>query len=114
MNIDAFDMTAVDPCELSLDDTLPAESSGKGHACETRLMTDAELRDMLEGLTPSARSVIRQAARANLPERKALAQRLLSEPKGQNLADFVDLLDVAAGFRRQVIRVLGWMEAEGA
>jgi hypothetical protein len=85
----------------------PSPSSGYPHG----VVTDAELRDMLSRFPAKARAVLRRAARAQVSERDELAQRLLREPNGQDLADFVDTMSADPAFRRQVVRVLGWIEA---
>ena len=75
-------------------------------------MTDAELRDLLLRLPPSSRDVLRRAARADQPERDELAHRLLREPGGDIAAELIDSLSLDPQLRQQVVRVLGWIEAE--
>jgi hypothetical protein len=75
-------------------------------------VTDAELRDALQLFPERSRDVLRRAARASQTERDELAGRLLREPSGRDPANFVDDMSLDAEFRRQVVRVLGWIEAE--
>ena len=42
-----------------------------------------------------------------------VTSRLMREPKGQDVADLVDQLSLHDDVRRQVVRVLGGMEATG-
>lgn len=74
-------------------------------------MDDTELRRYLAQLAPAARDVLRRAARAEQVERDGLAYGLEREPGGAHLADLIDLLSLNVDARRQVVRVLGGLEA---
>jgi hypothetical protein len=74
-------------------------------------MNDAEMRSLFVHFTPGARDVLRRAARADQWERDELASRLIREPQGQDMADLVDQLSLHDDVRRQVVRVLGELEA---
>jgi len=64
-------------------------------------VTDADLREALNEFPPKARGVLRRAARAEVSERDELAQRLLRESAGADLAEFVDAMSLDPAFRRQ-------------
>jgi hypothetical protein len=76
-------------------------------------MDDADMRRLFSAFPSDARDVLRRAARANQWERDELASRLTREPRGQDMADLVDQLSLHNDVRRQVVRVLGELEAEG-
>jgi hypothetical protein len=75
-------------------------------------MDDRELRGALERLSTPARDVLRRASRADQWERDELAARLMREPNGQLMAELIDELSIDAEARRQMVRVLGELEAE--
>ena len=76
-------------------------------------MKDSELRRLFEPFPPRARDVLRRAARADQWERDELASCLMREPRGKDMADLIDWLSLHEDVRRQVIRVLGGLEAAG-
>lgn len=76
-------------------------------------MEDGHLRDVLARLDPEARDAVRRVLVADDRYRDALAERLLREPTehANNLADLIDMLTMDADARRQVVRLLGELEA---
>ena len=76
-------------------------------------MDDDELRFRLATIPASGRDVLRRAARADHWERDELAARLMREPNGQLMADLIDELTINADAQRQMVRVLGSIEAAG-
>jgi hypothetical protein len=74
-------------------------------------VNDPELRNLLGQIPASGRDVLRRAARADQYERDELAQRLMREPGGQDMADLIDGISLNMAARRQVVRVLGSLEA---
>lgn len=75
-------------------------------------MNDEELRPLLRQLPPSALDALRRTLIADLPFGNAVAERLLREG-GAGIADLIDLLTLYPDAGRQVVRVLGELEALG-
>jgi hypothetical protein len=74
-------------------------------------VNDAQLLRAMKRLPAPARDVLRRAARADQWERDELAARLMREPDGHVMADLIDELSINPEARRQMVRVLGDLEA---
>lgn len=75
-------------------------------------MNDEELRPLLEQLPSRARDALRRTLIADLSYRGEMSARLLRE-RGEAMADLIDLLTLNPDAGRQVVRVLGELEARG-
>jgi hypothetical protein len=78
-------------------------------------MDEGMLRDRLRRLDPPARGAIRRVLVHDQPYRDDMARRLMRQgtEHADNLADLVDMLTLDGDRRRQVVRLLGELEAEG-
>jgi hypothetical protein len=76
---------------------------------------DRDVARLLAMVNPTGRVVLRRAMRADKSDRDELASALMRDRSnvGQDLADLVDLASMEPGIRRQLIRVLGELEAHG-
>jgi hypothetical protein len=74
---------------------------------------DADLRDLLRTLSPSARDHLLDVLIRDQADRDAIASRLMRyrDQNGQDWADIVDFLTMYPEARRQVVRLLGELEA---
>jgi hypothetical protein len=74
---------------------------------------DREVASLLAMVNPTGRDVLRRAMRAEKSDRDKLASALMRDPSNvaQDLADLLDLASMDPGIRRQLIRVLGELEA---
>jgi hypothetical protein len=74
---------------------------------------DVELRSALTTLTPSARSNLRRVLIRDHADRDATATDLLRfrDERGDGWADIIDMLTIDPDARRQVVRLLGEIEA---
>lgn len=75
-------------------------------------MDDAELRASLGRMDPAARDALRRILIADQRRRDAMSERLLRE-RADGMADLLDFLSLNPQARRQAVRVLGTLEAEG-
>jgi hypothetical protein len=75
--------------------------------------SDERLLAILSQLSMGACDVLRRAARAEQVERDELAIRLLREG-AVGMADFVDRMSLDLSLRRQVVRVVGVIQARQA
>ena len=75
---------------------------------------DDDLRDLLLILTPSARDDLRRVLIRDQADRDAIASRLMRsrDQSGQDWADIIDFLTMHPEARRQVVRVLGEIDAK--
>jgi hypothetical protein len=78
-------------------------------------MDEIDLRDTLRRLDAPARNAIRRTLIADQPYRDEMARRLMRHgtKHADNLADLVDMLTLDGDRRRQVVRLLGELEADG-
>lgn len=78
-------------------------------------MNEADLRYVLGRMDGQARDSIRRALIADQPHRDAMASRLLrlGTDHAESLANLIDMLTLDADRRRQVVRLLGELEASG-
>jgi hypothetical protein len=74
---------------------------------------DADLRDLLRTLSPSARYHFREVLIQDQADRDAIAARLLRyrDERGTAWADLVDRLTLDPELRRRYVRLLGELEA---
>ncbi len=74
---------------------------------------DAELRDLLRTLSPSARDHLRRVLIHEQADRDAIASQLIRyrDGRGDDWADIIGMLTMYPGARRRVIRVLGEIDA---
>jgi hypothetical protein len=75
---------------------------------------DDDLRDVLQILSPSARDHLRDVLIRDQADRDAISPRLMRyrDRSGQDWADIIDFLTMHPEARRQVVRVLGELEAD--
>lgn len=73
-------------------------------------MTDDELRLLLAALPPRGRDALRRTLIRDLPERGEVSARLLREGR-ETMADLIDMLTLDPDAGRQVVRLLGELEA---
>jgi hypothetical protein len=73
---------------------------------------EESFRPGLTRLDPRARDALRLWLVADQPQRDAMAERLLREG-GAPVAELLDLLSLYPESRRQVVRLLGEIEASG-
>jgi hypothetical protein len=75
--------------------------------------SDDDLRDLLTTLTPSAHEHLRDVLIRDQADRDAIASRLMRyrDQNGQGWADIIDFLTMYPDARRQVVRLLGEIEA---
>jgi hypothetical protein len=74
---------------------------------------DLGLRDLPLQLSPSAREHLRNVLIRDQADRDAIASRLMRyrDQNGQDWADIIDFLTMYPHARRQVVRLLGELEA---
>ena len=77
-------------------------------------MDDAAFADLLRRLPSGVRDGLRRLLIRDQPARDAIAEQLLRlrTPGADDVADLIDLLTVDDKARRQVVRLLGELEAE--
>ncbi len=73
-------------------------------------MKDEEIRPLLQQLPPRARDALRRTLIGDLSYRGEVSSLLLREG-GPEIADLIDLLTLNPDAGRQVVRVLGELEA---
>jgi hypothetical protein len=78
-------------------------------------MNDADLRLALSALGPKARGTLRRVLIRDQADRDAIASNLLRyrDGRGDDWADIIDMLTMYPGARRQVVRLLAEVDAEG-
>ena len=76
-------------------------------------MFDPDLHALLETLSPTARDHLRSALIRDQADRDAISSRLMRyrDQNGQAWADIIDFLTIWPDARRQVVRVLGEIDA---
>lgn len=76
-------------------------------------MDDSELRGLLQRLPSGARDDLRRLLIRDQPDRDAIAEQLLRRrTSGANdLAELIDILSLDDEMRRQVVPILGELEA---
>jgi hypothetical protein len=74
---------------------------------------DRDLRALLETLDPKTRDDLRHVLIRDQPDRDAISSRLMRyrDQNGQDWADIIDFLTMWPDARRQVVRLLGEIEA---
>jgi hypothetical protein len=74
---------------------------------------DPDLRTLLETLDPLRRDALRRVLIHDQSDRDAIASQLLRyrEGRGDDWADIIDMLTMYPDARRQVVRLLGEIEA---
>jgi hypothetical protein len=79
------------------------------------LVADADLRDLVRTLSPSARESLREVLIHDQADRDAIASQMLRycDERGHDWAEIIDILTMNPDARRQVVRALGEIEAEG-
>ena len=86
-------------------------SDGRSPGGMTRLMNDedAQLRDLLRTLSPSARERLRDVLSRDQVDRDLIAARLLRfrDVRGAAWADLIDELSLDPELRRRCVRLLG-------
>jgi hypothetical protein len=77
------------------------------------MRTDADLRDLLSTLSPTAREALRRVLIHDQPDRDEVASMLLhyGDRNGLEWADIVDTLTMYPDERRRVVQLLGELEA---
>jgi hypothetical protein len=80
--------------------------------CEPGYVDDAYLRASLAKMEPAARKALRRTLIADQLYRDSMAERLIRE-RANGMADLLDFLTLYPDARRQAVRVLGEIEAEG-
>jgi hypothetical protein len=77
---------------------------------------DTDLRALLATLDPKARADLRPVLIRDQADRDAISSRLMRyrDENGQYWADLIDFLTMWPDARRDVVRVLGELEAESA
>jgi hypothetical protein len=78
-------------------------------------MSDSNLRTVLATLDPNARDVLRRILIHDQADRDAIASQLLRyrDGRGNDWADIIDMLTMYPDARREVVRLLGELEAAG-
>jgi hypothetical protein len=73
----------------------------------------ADLRSLLEMLTPTAREHLRDVLIRDQADRDEISSRLMRyrDQNGQDWADIIDFLTMYPDARRRVVRVLGEIDA---
>jgi hypothetical protein len=96
------------------DDASFAEQIANALVSETYMGSD-DLRSLLETLSPSARDDLRRVLIRDQAGRDAIASRLMryQDQTGEDWADVIDFLTMYPDARRQVVRLLGELEARG-
>jgi hypothetical protein len=77
--------------------------------------TDSELRSVLAVLDPSARDDLRRVLIRDQADRDAIASHLMRyrDENGQDWEDIIDFLTMYPDARREVVRMLGEITANG-
>jgi hypothetical protein len=78
-----------------------------------RIVADADLRDLLLTLDPSAREHLRDVLIRDQADRDTISSMLMRnrDQNGQDWADIIDFLTMYPEARRRVARVLGEIDA---
>ena len=79
-------------------------------------MDDEAFRSPLRQLPQSARDDLRRLLIRDQPDRDAIAEQLLRRrtPAADDLAELIDMLSLDVEARRQVVRILGELEAHAS
>jgi hypothetical protein len=75
---------------------------------------DADLRDLVRSLCPHARDTLRRVLIRDQADRDAIASHLLRyrDGYGDDWADIIDMLTLHPDARRQLVQMLGELEAQ--
>ncbi len=90
-----------------------ASARGARNLPRSSVNSDEYLRSLLETLNPKARDDLRRALIRDQADRDAISSHLMRyrDQNGQDWADIIDFLTMYPDARRQVVRILGELEA---